>query len=207
MHKKNHWIRSGTYSMLQRFSAVLFGFGSYFLLVRYFSIDDFGVCTLYTVVSTSVEMSRSAFIQNAFVKFFNETETDRAALFTASLFLNAASTVIFILAPLGLTPLLESYWNTMTIGVLIRWYCGISLILILFTQLNYLEQANHSFAGVFWSAVVRQGTFFGVVAICFAYFPGRSLTFFAGAQCISCGTGSGDEFSFYPQNDSRETFL
>src|SRR5258706_15268704 len=112
MDKKDYWIRFGAYSMLQRIAGFLFGFGSYFFLLRYFSVDDFGVWALYTVVSTSVEMSRSAFIQNAFVKFFNEEGTDRSALFTASLFLNFITTVIFVAILVVLIPVLQAYWNS-----------------------------------------------------------------------------------------------
>jgi lipopolysaccharide exporter len=175
--------------MMQRVAAFLFGFGSYFFLVRYFSVDSFGVWTLYVVVSNSVEMSRSAFIQNAFVKFFNEEGTNKAMLFTGSLLLNFLSTIVFIAALLLMLPLLKSFWSSEAVGILILWYCGTSLVLILFTQLNYLEQANHSFAGVFWSAVVRQGAFFCIVVVAYFFVPGLSLAFFAAAQCLTAFFG------------------
>jgi O-antigen/teichoic acid export membrane protein len=179
MLKKNYWLRSGAYTMMQRIAAFVFGFGSYFFLVRYFSIETFGIWTLYLVVSTSVEMSRSAFIQNAFVKFFNEKEIDRSKLFTSSLILNLLSTVFFVILLLALTPVLQSFWKSTIIGGMILWYCVTSVILIPFTQLNYLEQANHSFAGVFWSTVVRQGSFFCIVVGAYVFFPNLSLLFFA----------------------------
>ena len=189
MSNKNYWIRSGTYTMLQRIATFLFGFGSYFLLVRYFSIEDFGIWTLYLVVSGSVEMSRSAFIQNAFVKFFNEGEIDKQKLFTSSIVLNLISTLLFIFMLIILRPVLQAFWNSDTIGIMIMWYCATSLILIPFTQLNYLEQANHSFAGIFWSTVVRQGAFFCIVAAGYFFFPGLSLVFFASAQFLTACLG------------------
>lgn len=182
MLKKNYWIRSGAYTMLQRIAAFLFGFGSFFFLVRYFSVDTFGVWNLYLVVSTSVEMSRSAFIQNAFVKFFNQADIDRSKLFTGSLFLNLVSTVLFVLILFALIPFLKVYWHSEIISTMILWYCATSIVLIPLTQLNYLEQANHSFAGVFWSAVVRQGSFFVLVILVYFFQPGLSLVFFAGAH-------------------------
>src|SRR5690606_18727741 len=78
----------------------------------------------------------------------------------------------------------QSFWDSEVIGKMILWYCMTSIVLIPLTQLNYLEQANHSFAGVFWSAVVRQGLFFCIVLICYFFFPGLPLLFFAGAQCF-----------------------
>lgn len=182
MVKRNYWIRSGAYTMLQRIAAFLFGFGSYFFLVRYLSIENFGVWTLYLVVSTSVEMSRSAFIQNAFVRFFNDQETDRSKLFSSSLLLNLISTVAFVGIMAGLIPVLQDFWDTKIIGDLIFWYCLTSMVLVPFTQLNYLEQANHSFSGVFWSTVTRQGLFFVTVVICYFFYPDLPLTFFAAAH-------------------------
>ena len=174
---------------MQRAAAFFFGFGSYFFLVRYFSLEDFGVWTLYVVVSTAVEMSRSAFIQNAFVKFFNENAADKDGLFFASLFLNLISTIVFIIAIIALMPVMKSYWESEAVLVLIGWYCVTSIVLVPFTQFNYLEQANHSFAGVFWSSVVRQGSFFLTVLFCFFSVPGLPLVFFAAAQCFCAALG------------------
>ncbi len=196
MPKKNYWIRSGAYTMLQRIAAFLFGFGSYFLLVRYFSIDDNGIWVLYTLVPTTVEMSRSAFIQNAFIKFFNEETINKRVLFTSSLVLNALSTVVFIVVLVILIPFLQVFWKAEIFSTLILWYCGVSVIMILFTQFNYLEQANHSFAGVFWSSVVRQGIFFAIVAVCYFFFPGLPLTFFAGSQFVTAFLGLLTSFLF-----------
>lgn len=174
---------------MQRVSAFMFGFGSYFLLVRYFSVEDFGIWTLYLVVSTSVEMSRSAFIQNAFVKFFNEDKVQKNTLFTASIMLNMLSTLFFIAILLAITPVLQSFWHTSIIGIMIALYCLTSVVLIPLTQLNYLEQANHQFAGVFWSSVIRQGTFFLVVVTAYLFYPGLPLVFFAGVHVVTAFLG------------------
>lgn len=168
--------------MMQRVVAFLFGFGSYFFLVRYYDIDSFGVWTLYVVISSTVEISRSSFVQNAFLKFFNEEGADRNTLFYSSLFLNAMSTLVIVLLLLILIPVLQVFWHSTTISSLILCYCVTSLLLIPLTQLNYLEQANHSFKGIFWSSTFRQGAFFVVVVLCFLFFPGLLLVFFAAAQ-------------------------
>jgi lipopolysaccharide exporter len=196
MFKTNYWIRSGSYSILQRVTSFLFGFGSYLFLVRYFSVNDFGEWALYLMVCSAVEMSRSAFIQNAFIKFFNEKGADKNNLFANSLLLNFLSTLLFVILLLSLMPILGSFWNSEIITNLILWYCITSLVLVPFTQLNYLEQANHQFAGIFWSTVVRQGLFFLTVFICYWFFKGLSLTFFAAAQCLASGLGLIPAFLF-----------
>ncbi|MBX2916018.1 MAG: oligosaccharide flippase family protein [Cyclobacteriaceae bacterium] len=168
---------------------MVFGFGSYFFLVRYYEVSVFGIWTLFLVLTTASEMSRSAFIQNAFVKFFNENKVNKDQLFTASLLLNLCSTVLFILILVLLIPFLSIFWKTELIQSLIYCYCITSIILIPFTQLNYLEQANHRFSGVFWSNITRQGLFFFVVVICFVFFPDMSLIFFGWMQTVSALTG------------------
>jgi lipopolysaccharide exporter len=189
MSKNNYWIRSGGYVMMQRLSIFLFGFGSYYFMVRYFPKAEFGVWVLFITVTSIVEMSRSAFIQNAFVKFFNEPQTDKSALIMSSLLLNLLSTLFFILVLVLLNPVLAKFWNTKEMAELIFWYCLTSFILIPFTQLNYIEQANHNFKGVFWSAVVRQGLFFVTVVIVFFKVPGLSLSFFAALQSVCALAG------------------
>ena len=189
MTEKNYWVRASTYVTLQRLAIFVFGFGSYFLMVRYFSKDTFGVWTLFVVITSIVEMSRSAFIQNAFVKFYSQPNIDRFSLTTASITLNFISTLVFIALMLGLIPVLTIFWHTKEIMGLILWYCSTSLILVPLTQLNYLEQANQSFRGVFWSAVVRQGFFFSVVVICFLWVPDLSLNFFAAMQSVGAIAG------------------
>jgi lipopolysaccharide exporter len=188
--KRNYWIRSGTYTLMQRAATFLFGFGSYLFMVRYFSVPEFGVWALYIVVSTAVEMSRSAFIQNAFVKFLNEDDADKDGLFSASLFLNLVSTIVFIIAIIALMPVMKWYWNSAEVLVLIGWYCVTSLVLVPFTQFNYLEQANHSFRGVFWATAIRQGAFFLFVMICFFFIPGLPLVYFAAGQTFCALLGA-----------------
>lgn len=175
--------------MLQRIAALLFGFGSYVFLIRYLTPEDFGVWILYVLVSTTVEMSRASFIQNAFVKFFNETGIDKQKLFASSFFLNGASTVVFVIGLTALIPVMQWFWHSELIGVLVLWYCATCVVLTPFTQINYLEQANHSFKGVFWSSTVRQGFFFFVVVICFWFFPGLPLVFFASMQTLGAFLG------------------
>jgi lipopolysaccharide exporter len=187
--ENNYWVRSGSYVFLQRISIFIFGFGSYFFLVRYFTQEEFGVWALFIVITSIVEMSRSAFIQNAFVKFYSQANLDKGKLSIASLFLNFISNFFFILIMLLLIPVLKNFWNSPEIGKLIIWYCVTSTILVPFTQLNYLEQASHSFKGIFWSAVARQGLFFGIVIVTFLFVPGLSLSFFAAIQSICALVG------------------
>jgi O-antigen/teichoic acid export membrane protein len=195
MKDRSYWFASGSYSILQRLISIILGFGSYFFLTRYFPVDQFGIWALFIVVTSIVEMVRTSFIQNAFIKFYKEPDLDSGTLFTSSLVLNFLSTLIFILILILATPFLESFWHTTEIGAMILWYCAASIVLVFFTQLNFLEQANHSFKGVFWGNVTRQGVLFLSILICFLFFPDLSLSFFS--FIYFCSTVLGLLISFY----------
>lgn len=179
MKERSYWVASGSYSILQRVIIFVFGFGSYFFLTRYFPVEKFGVWALFIVLTSLIEMARSSFIQNAFIKFYKEPDIDTDALFSSSLLLNFLSSLFFIGALLIAIPFLKAFWNTEEIGQMILWYCASSVVLVFFTQLNFLEQANQSFRGVFWGNVTRQGVLFIGVASCFLFFPGLPLRFFS----------------------------
>ncbi len=195
MKERSYWLASGSYSILQRLIVILFGFGSYFFLTRYFPVESFGVWALFILVTSLVEMVRTAFVQNAFIKFYKEPDIDSGALFSSSLFLNLISTVFFIFILIIAIPFLESFWHTTEIGAMILWYCAASVVLVFFTQLNFLEQANHSFKGVFWGNVTRQGILFVGIVTCFILFPGLPLSFFS--FLYFCATLLGLLVSFY----------
>jgi lipopolysaccharide exporter len=179
MKERSYWLASGSYSILQRLIVVLFGFGSYFFLTRYFSVESFGVWALFILITSLVEMVRTAFVQNAFIKYYKEPGIDAGTLFSSSLLLNLLSTLFFILILIISIPFLESFWHTTEIGIMIFWYCVASIVLVFFTQLNFLEQANQSFKGVFWGNITRQGVLFVGILFCFLWFPGLPLSFFS----------------------------
>jgi lipopolysaccharide exporter len=195
MKERSYWLASGSYSILQRIIVVLFGFGSYFFLTRYFSVESFGVWALFILITSLVEMVRTAFVQNAFIKYYKEPGIDTGTLFSSSLLLNLLSTLFFILILIISIPFLEAFWHTTEIGIMIIWYCVASIVLVFFSQLNFLEQANQSFKGVFWGNITRHSVLFFGILFCFLWFPGLPLSFFS--FLYFCATLFGLLVSFY----------
>jgi lipopolysaccharide exporter len=68
MFKSNYWLKSGTYTILQRFFNVLFGFGAFAILVRVMPKNEFGVWALFVSVTSLIEVARIGLIQNALKK-------------------------------------------------------------------------------------------------------------------------------------------
>ncbi|QOJ28798.1 MAG: flippase [Ignavibacteriales bacterium] len=164
MADKNYWLRSGTYTLLQRLFTVLFGFGSFAILVRYLSKDDFGIYALFISVSSLIEVARIGLIQNALIKFLSSAkDEDYKEIISSSFFLNILVTVILVAVLVIAAPFLGTLWNSEKIVPLFYLYTITTVILIFFHQFNYLQQANLDFRGFFFSNFARHGSFFLMV--------------------------------------------
>ena len=161
MVKNNYWFRSGSYSVLQRLSSLLFGFGAFAILVRFLSKEDFGIYALFVSVTSLVEVARIGLIQNALIKFLTSAKEDEYKdILSSSFVLNILVTIVSVILLIAFAPLLGSIWHSYKIVQLFYMYCITTIVLIVFHQLNYLQQANLEFKGFFLSNFVRQGSFF-----------------------------------------------
>jgi lipopolysaccharide exporter len=170
--KNSYWITSGFYSFGSRIFVLLFGFGSFYILIRYFSKDDFGTWALFLTTVTIIEMSRNGLIQNALIKLLHShdpSESDK--IISASWILNAGYTAIIFLLLLGASYFAGSIFHTSEIQTMFLYYGITMFLLIPFSQFNYLQQAKFSFSGIFWGSFVRYGSFFllNVLMQLFAY--------------------------------------
>jgi len=166
--KKGYWIRSGTYTILQRSSMLLFGVGSFMLLVRMLSKEDFGIWSLFLSIATLFEVARNGLIQNALIKFLNSHEEDNhASIISASFYLNILLTLISLVLIYFLADLSVWLFETEKIKPLFYWYIIMSVLLVPFSQFEFLQQANFVFKGIFLSTFIRQGIFFFWIVLYF----------------------------------------
>src|SRR5690606_6388751 len=158
LFKNSYWIKSGFYSISHRFSVLIFGFGSFFFLIRYFPKEQFGVWALFMTITTIVEMSRSGLIQNALIKLIHSNEAkDQDAIVTGAWVINFLySLLVYVLLVLSAN-LLSDMFGVAEIKVMFYYYGLTMMLLVPFSQFNYLQQANFSFSGIFWSTAIRQG--------------------------------------------------
>ncbi len=172
MSKKenSYWIKSGSYSILERIFGQILGLGNMVLLLRAVSTDEFGVWIQFLIIVALIEVSRTGLIQNALIRYLSTSkEKDRAKINTASIFINICLTLLTILFLLLLSKPAINYFYTdpeFTDSVkneLIRmlYYYGITTIVIMpFLQFNYILQANLDFKGFFWASFTYKGTLF-----------------------------------------------
>ena len=147
--------------MGSRIFVLLFGFGSFYILVRYFSKEDFGTWAIFLTIVTILEMSRNGLIQNALIKLVHShDQSDEDKIVSASWILNTAYTV-FIFFMLWLSSgFVADLFKAPEIKTMFLYY-GITLLLLIpFSQFNYIQQSKFNFSGIFWGTFARTGSFF-----------------------------------------------
>lgn len=164
--KQKTWIKSGFYSLLERIGTMAFGLGSVLILLRSISKEEFGTWVLFLTLSAFVEVARNGFIQNSFIRFYNQSEgSDKSSFFKSSFTLNFALTLLSILALLILSEPLSILWQNDVLAPMIRLYCVTTFVLVFFSQYTFLAQAHMDFKSIFWANFFRQGSFFTAVLI------------------------------------------
>lgn len=164
MQTRKYWVTSGIITMAERLSALILGFGSFFLLVRAISKEEFGIWALFLSVTTLIELARNGLIQNAVVKFLSTAEgEEKKQIITASLALNGILTLLSIVALYCLAPFLADYWHAPVLEHMFRFYTLTTFILIFFSQFNFIQQANLDFTGIMVSNLIRQSFFFAYI--------------------------------------------
>jgi lipopolysaccharide exporter len=166
---KKYWIRSGIITMAERFSSLILGFGSFFILVRTLSKEDFGIWALFLSVTTLIELARNGLIQNALIKHLSVANTPHTEkeIITASLALNILLTTLSVLGLFFLAPTLAQYWHSPVLLPMFRFYILTTVVLVFFSQFNFIQQANLDFKGIFFSNFLRQAGFFSYIMYLF----------------------------------------
>ncbi|MBC7387950.1 MAG: flippase [Opitutaceae bacterium] len=158
---RKYWLNSGLLTMAERFSSLILGFGSFFILVRTVNKDEFGIWSLFLSVTTLIELARNGLIQNALIKHLTTSEPElKKEIITASLALNVILTSISAALLYILAPILADYWHSPVLLPMYRFYIITTIVLIFFSQFNFIQQANLDFKGIFFSNLVRQAGFF-----------------------------------------------
>jgi O-antigen/teichoic acid export membrane protein len=162
----NYWVKSGIINLLQNFSGVLFGFASFYVLVRVLNKHDYGAWTLFLSTVTILEIIRNGLLQNALVKFMAAAlPEDQKEILTASFSIGGISTLICIILNLSCAHWLSQLWKTPELEQMFYVYNIAFILSGILTQFNCIEQAHLQFKGVFITTLVRQASFF--IFICY----------------------------------------
>ncbi len=166
--KDSYWLKSGFYTLSERGTALLFGFGGAMILFRMISQEQFGIWVLFLSITSVIEVGRVGLLQNALVRYLSTKEDEETGkITTASFALNGMMTALIVLLLLGIAPLLARWFEAPVLKTLFRIYCLTTVAMIPLLQCNYIQQANLDFKGIFWGSFVKSGIFFGFVVVLF----------------------------------------
>lgn len=195
--KGSYWLQSGFYTFMQRGAALIFGFGSFFFLIRGVSKEEFGAWALFLSITTILELGKNGLIQNALVKFLAADEKEQdGAIISASLFLNCSMSLILGIGVAILAPWLAVWLNTPVLETMLYWYLLSMVLLVPFSQFSFVQQANFDFKGIFYSNLFRQGLLFLYILGVFVAGGSYDLNMLVIIQAVGLALGTLVSFFF-----------
>jgi O-antigen/teichoic acid export membrane protein len=194
---KQYWLRSGSYTLTLNIQQVLFGFGSFYFLVRVLDKQSFGIWTLFVATTSIFEMARSGLIQYSLIKFLSESPNqDKPKIIAASFVLSAAIMCICIIINIALSGWLSRIWHYPGLMRMLIIFNGVYILQGILSQFQWIEQAYFRFRGILITTVIRQGGFFLFVVSIFVSHVQVSLVDLIYAQAICTAVAACLEFIF-----------
>ncbi len=194
---RNYWFKSGSYTLMSNVQSLLFGFGSFYLLVRILDKHSFGVWVLFVATTTIFDMARSGLIQNALIKFLSHSsEEERRDILSASYFLSGILMIVCMVINVSLAGYFADIWHYPGLVQMFYLYNIVYLLQGILSQFQWIEQANLSFSGILITNAVKQGGFFFYVLACFIFHFDLSLMRLIYVQAIFAFLGALLEYFF-----------
>src|SRR5690606_35176130 len=138
--------------------------------VRLLSKEEFGIWALFTTVTTLIEMARNGLVKNGFVRSIISSPKEKIPeVITASFVLNGILTIISVLILIILSYFLSVEWNSPALKPMFIYYIFTTLFLLPYFHLQFIEQANFKFEGLFFSTLTRAGFHFSYIAFSFIF--------------------------------------
>ncbi|HEY4287086.1 MAG TPA: oligosaccharide flippase family protein [Puia sp.] len=163
----SYWIRSAFYSILQRFSITFFGFINLIVLIRNLQKPEMGAWALFLAFTSTFENAKTGLLKNAHIRYVSSSDdrNEKTIIASASLLINAAITLLFILLILLFSDWLSTLLHTGTnLASMLKWFIPGLLIMVVFSHMEAVQQSHLDFKGVFAGYFVRQVVFF--ILIC-----------------------------------------
>ena len=203
---KHYWLKSGSYTLVLNIQQLLFGFGSFYLLVRMLDKHVFGIWTLFVATTSIFEMARSGLIQYSLIKFLSESsDQERPKIISASFILSGILMFICIVLNISLAGYLSRLWNYPDLFSMFIIFNVVYILQGILAQFQWIEQAHLRFQGILITTMMRQGGFFLYIFISFLLHAKISLIGLIYAQAICTGIGACTEY-FYVRKFLRISY-
>lgn len=172
--RSSFWINSMFFSLMMRFSLVFFGAVSYLLLVRRFDPEtEMNYWSLFTITTTTIELTKSGLLRNAMIKYLHASEfsNDKSIVQSSSLIINIGFTIITVLLLLTGSGWLAHFLKAPPLQHLFYWSCILFVATIPFNHYEIVLQSNFRFKINFYAYMIRQGLFFLYMLLGVIFFP------------------------------------
>lgn len=157
------WIYSVFFTLLNRFSLILFGVAGYIILAKkvFPTAKEMGIWALFTGIIALIETIKQGLLRNPMIKFLSEPEyvNNRNQIQSASLLMNMVFSLLAILCILFGGRILVLWLNSPELYPLIQWGILLIVLLIPFNHFEVLLQAHFKFRQIFIGYFFRQGIF------------------------------------------------
>lgn len=159
-------IESGIFVFLQRLLILVFGFGSFVILIRVFEKQDFGVWSLYVAITTLIETVRYGFVKSSQIRMYAISETGRQkGIMSASFILNLLLSSFVVAILIVMSFFVDDLLHSDQLGTLLLFYTLIYLALVPHTYIEYYNEAVMKFKMNFMAYAIRQGVFFSILVL------------------------------------------
>ncbi len=163
---KKYWLPNGAYSFLQNVVLFISGFAGFVMLVRFYDKSEFGSWALYLALTSFVDVARAGFVTNALVRYasIQDSKSEYSKVLSGSLLLHVIFTVVLTIVIYLLAPFLGRLWSSYEFYLLLEYYPIYSFCQIPFLYFSAIEQANFSFRNQYYSNLIRNTLFIGIIA-------------------------------------------
>ena len=182
----SYWLRSGSYTFMNKVSITLFGFVNFYILIRVLSKEDFGAWVLFISIASLMELIKHGFVRNPLIRYLAMSGDEESPnIQTASFFLNVVVGLAEVFLLLLCSIFLSEFWSSPQLKPLFMIYMLSTAFLIPINHFDVIQQARMQFKGTFFSNFVRHFGLFIFILFVFALGYKIHLNHLAYAQLIA----------------------
>ena len=108
----SYWLRSGSFTFMNKVFITLFGFINFYILIRVLSREDFGAWVLFIYVASLMELVKHGFVRNPLIRYLAMSpDEESSSIQTASLVLNIVVGALEVLVLFLCSIYLSDFWG------------------------------------------------------------------------------------------------
>jgi lipopolysaccharide exporter len=154
--KSSYWLRSGSYTFMNKMFVTLFGFINFYILIRVLSKEEFGAWVLFISIASLMELIKHGFVRNPLIRYLAMSREDEGrTIQTASLFLNIVVGLVEVVVLYFCSVYLSEFWDSPALRPLFLIYMVSTALLVPINHFDVIQHARMEFKGTFLSNFVR----------------------------------------------------